>query len=161
MAFFQPDRHFDRITSIDVTCDLVALGFTHVLLDVDNTIKSRETHQVPEDVASWLARARDAGLTLFLFSNNWHQSVYDLAKELGLPIIAQAMKPLPHAYFLARSRMGCPLGKAVAIGDQLLTDVCGAHVVGVTAYLVDPLAETDLRHTVVLRKLERRLMGGK
>lgn len=159
MAFFKPERFFKRITNIDVQCDIVSLGFTHVLVDVDNTIRSREDGLVPADVAAWLEEARRAGLTVVLFSNNWHNNVLELGRSLGLPVVAKAMKPLPYAYYLAKRQMGCPLGLTLAIGDQLLTDVCGAHVLGVTAYLVEPLATKDLRHTLVLRHLERKLMG--
>ena len=41
------------------------------------------------------------------------------------------------------------------IGDQLMTDVFGAHLVGLKCYLVLPLVEKDLIHTLVLRKVER------
>ena len=47
------------------------------------------------------------------------------------------------------------------VGDQLLTDVLGAHLVGLKAFLVVPLAEVDLKHTLVLRGLERGLMGAR
>lgn len=159
MAFFKPERYFKRITDIDVQSDIAALGFTHVLVDVDNTIRSREDGLVPDDVQEWLEEAARAGVTVCLFSNNWHDNVFELGRQLDLPVVAKAMKPLPYAYFHAKRQVGCPLGTTLAIGDQLLTDICGAHVLGVTAYLVEPLAQKDLRHTVVLRRLERKLMG--
>ena len=62
MAFMRPERFFSRITRVDIERDLLRAGRTHVLLDVDNTILSRETGEVPRDVATWLARARTAGV---------------------------------------------------------------------------------------------------
>ena len=56
MSFMQPDRFFSRITRVDIERDLRACGRTHVLLDVDNTILTRDTGEVPRDIGAWLAR---------------------------------------------------------------------------------------------------------
>ena len=47
MSLIQPDRYFSRTSAINVEWDIVGKGFTHVLLDIDNTILSRADHQVP------------------------------------------------------------------------------------------------------------------
>ena len=47
------------------------------------------------------------------------------------------------------------------IGDQLSTDILGAHVVGMKAYLVCPLVEQDLKHTVFVRNIERIFIADK
>lgn len=36
-----------------------------------------------------------------------------------------------------------------------MTDVFGAHVVGLKCILVEPLVEKDLIHTLILRKVEK------
>ena len=103
--------------------------------------------------------AREAGVAICLLSNNWHKVVYDFADEVGLPIVAKAMKPCPPAYFAAMRKIGAKRKNTVAIGDQLMTDVLGAHTVGIKAYLIQPLVEQDLPHTLFLRHFERVLMG--
>lgn len=40
------------------------------------------------------------------------------------------------------------------VGDQLFTDVVGAHLIGMPAYLVAPLVDVDLKHTQLVRKVE-------
>ena len=55
MTFLEPDRYFSRLSHVDIERDILALGFRHVLLDVDNTILTRDTHEVPRDVGVWLA----------------------------------------------------------------------------------------------------------
>ena len=130
MAFLEPDRYFARISRIDIDRDLLALGFRNVLLDVDNTILTRDTHEVPRDVGFWLAKARDAGITFCLVSNNWHEGVYQLANRLSLPIVAKAVKPLPPAFLMALRKLGAKRSETVVIGDQLVTDVMGAHFLG-------------------------------
>lgn len=159
MGIFDPDRFFSRITAIDVRADLVDVGFNHVLLDIDNTVRSRADGCIPRDVFLWLARARDMGVGFCLLSNNWHRDVYGFAAELGLPIVAKSCKPLPFGFIRGMHRLGSRRDDTVVIGDQLLTDVAGAHLSGLHAYLVLPLAEVDLKHTRYMRILERNLMG--
>lgn len=159
MAFLEPDRYFSRISRIDIERDVKALGFTHILLDIDNTILTRDTHEVPRDVAAWLARAREAGITFCLVSNNWHKGVYGLAERLELPIVAKAIKPLPPAFLLAMRKVGAKRKTTLVVGDQLATDVMGAHFLGMKAYLLAPLVEQDLPHTLLLRNFERVIMG--
>ena len=159
MAFLEPDRYFARISRIDIDRDLLALGYRNVLLDVDNTILTRDTHEVPRDVGFWLAKARDAGITFCLVSNNWHEGVYQLANRLSLPIVAKAVKPLPPAFLMALRKLGAKRSETVVIGDQLVTDVMGAHFLGMKAYLLAPLVEQDLPHTLLLRNFERVVMG--
>lgn len=159
MSFLQPDRYFSRLTRVDIRADLLALGLTHVLLDVDNTILRRDNHEVPRDVGVWLGQARDAGVAFCLLSNNWHHGVYDLAGRYDLPIVAKAVKPLPHGFMMARAKIGGGRDDTVVIGDQLVTDVMGAHLAGMPAYMLQPLVEQDLPHTLLLRNFERAVMG--
>lgn len=159
MAFLEPDRYFSRLSMIDIDKDIVACGFTHVLLDIDNTILTRDTHEIPRDVSFWLSRARNAGLEFCLLSNNWHAGVYEIAEKLKLPIVAKAVKPLPPAFLIALSKIGAKRATTLVIGDQLVTDVLGAHFLGMKAYMLKPLVEQDLKHTLILRNLEKAIMG--
>lgn len=159
MPFLKPDRYFSRLSKVDIDRDLLALGYRNVFLDVDNTILTRDTHEVPRDVGLWLGQARDAGISFCLVSNNWHEGVYHLAERLSLPIVAKAVKPLPPAFMIALSKLGAKRAQTVVIGDQLVTDVLGAHFMGMKAYLLAPLVEQDLPHTLMLRNFERLVMG--
>ncbi len=161
MGLFQPDRYLSSLASIDIKGDLIASGLTHVLLDIDNTVRSRETGDVPPPVRAWLARAREAGVAFCLLSNNWHADVLGFAEALDMPIVAKACKPLPFAYQGAMERIEGTKADTVAIGDQILTDVVGAHLVGLPAWLVMPLSEVDIRHTLMLRNLERMMIGAR
>ena len=160
MPYLQPERYFSRISHINIERDLLACGFRCVLLDIDNTILSRATHDVPRDVGLWLAQARDAGIQFCLVSNNWHKNVHELANRLSMPIIAKAMKPLLVALFAACSMLGAKRSETVMVSDQLSTDVLAAHNAGMSAYLLAPLAEQDLRHTKYVRMVEQAILGG-
>lgn len=161
MALLQPDRYFSRISGINIQADIINQGKTAVLLDIDNTILSRADHSVPSDVRLWLSKLRTAGVRACLVSNNFHQHVFKLAQELDLPIIAKALKPLPQGYIRACRLLKVSRKDAVMIGDQLSTDILGAHLVGMNAYLVCPLVEEDLKHTVFIRGIERIFISDK
>lgn len=159
MTLWSPERYFSRITDIDIERDLLAPGYTHVLLDIDNTIRARDTHAVPRDVGMWLGRARTAGVQFCLVSNNWHADAHDFAAQMELPLVAKAMKPLPPAFFAGMRKLGARRSDTVVIGDQLTTDVLGAHCAGLPAYMLQPLVKQDLKHTKVLRVLESAILG--
>lgn len=159
MSYLQPERYFSRISHIHIKRDLLDCGFRFVLLDIDNTILSRATHDVPRDVGLWLAQARDAGVQFCLVSNNWHANVHQLANRLSMPIVAKAMKPIPAALFVAMHKLGAKRSETVMVGDQLSTDVLAAHNAGVAAYLLAPLVEQDLKHTQYVRMIERAILG--
>ncbi|MCL1797895.1 MAG: HAD hydrolase-like protein [Eggerthellaceae bacterium] len=159
MGFYTPDRYFSRVSAIDIQKDILDAGFSHVLLDIDNTIFTRDTHEIPRDVGLWLGAARDAGVVFCLVSNNWHQGVHDLAKRLDLPIVSHAVKPLPPALLRGMRKIGAKRASTLMIGDQLITDVLGARFIGIKAYLVCPLVKHDLKHTLLLRNLEQVFIG--
>ncbi|MGI6045828.1 MAG: YqeG family HAD IIIA-type phosphatase [Eggerthellaceae bacterium] len=159
MAYLKPDRYFTRLSAIDIDNDLLRLGYRNVLLDVDNTLLRRDNHLIPRDIALWLSKARNAGIQFCLLSNNWHSEVYDLANRLNLPIVAKAIKPLPPAFLLAMGKLRATHKDCIVIGDQLVTDVVGAHTVGLPVYMLAPLVEQDLPHTLMFRHFERLVMG--
>lgn len=161
MKLWEPDRYFSRISHIDIRRDLLDIGLRYVLLDIDNTIRSRATNDIPRDVGLWLGQARDAGVQFCLLSNNWHKDARDFAQSLDLPLVAKALKPLPPAYFVAMKRLDAPRQQTVVIGDQLSTDIVGAHAVGVKGYLLAPLVEQDLKHTMLVRNVERAILGNR
>ena len=149
-----PDKYLYRITDIDIQKDIIDKGFKFILLDVDNTILTRDQSVVPKDVKAWLDKALNVGLKFCLISNDWHSNVIDLSKEINLPIVVKSLKPLPPAFFRAMKKIGAKKQQTLMIGDQLMTDVFGAHTVGLKCYLVKPLVEKDLIHTLILRKFE-------
>lgn len=159
MSLFEPDKIFPRISAIDIQADFVKPGLVNVLLDIDNTVRSRADGNVPKDVRVWMGHAREAGINFCLLSNNWHSDVHEFARVMQLPIVAKAMKPLPFSFSRARKILNAPKDSLVVVGDQLFTDVTGAHLAGAKAYMVMPLAEVDLPHMRVLRHVEQALVN--
>ena len=159
LSLLEPDKYFSRISHIDIQRDLLSCGLTNVLLDIDNTILARDTRTIPRDVGVWMGKARDAGIKLCLVSNSWQQDVLGIAESIELPIVVKSMKPLPQGYLMGMRKLGSKRKSTVMVGDQIATDVLGAHLVGMKVYMVQPLVEQDLPHTLMLRNFERVILG--
>ena len=159
MSFFKPEEYVRSV--LDIQPDLlVSAGFRAVVLDLDNTLLPRDSREIPEELAAWARSLVEAGLQVCLLSNEWHRSVFDYARQLDMPLIYKAMKPWPTAFRLARSRVGGTHRDSIHIGDQMVTDVWGAHLAGMKVILVDPLSDKDLPHSMFLRKVEHPFRKG-
>lgn len=158
MSLFSPTRYVSRVERIDLDA-LWAEGKRAILLDRDNTLVPRDRTRAPEEVESWLDRARALGFELIMVSNNWHRSqVARSAGELGMDYIMFACKPLPFAIRSGMRRLGARPEESVMIGDQLYTDVWGGNLAGVDTVLVKPQTHVDLWYTQIFRIFERRAL---
>lgn len=158
MPLFTPDRFFTRVTKIDPVADIASHGVKFVLMDLDNTLLPRDTHQMPDDIRAWVDSLASAGVRACILTNNWHHGAHEWAQRLGLPIVSHAIKPLPFAYFAALRKLGARRRETLCIGDQLITDVWGGHFLRMPVYMVCPLVQTDLKHTLMLRHVEKLFM---
>jgi HAD superfamily phosphatase (TIGR01668 family) len=159
-GFLQPDDYLSSVLAIDAG-DLETQGVRALLLDIDNTLVPRDTHELSAAVRAWV-EVQKQHFAVCLLSNNWHKTVFAYAEQLGLPLVYKAMKPFPFSFRKALRLLGVgdlPRKQICVIGDQLLTDVLGARLISARAILVKPQAETDLVHTLILRSFERRLLG--
>jgi HAD superfamily phosphatase (TIGR01668 family) len=157
---FAPDLYYSSVEAIDLD-ELAGRGITALLLDMDNTILPRDTGVLPTGMAAWVTRVRQAGFTIFLVSNNWHSRVAEIGAELDVPVVGRALKPLPVGFRRAVAQLGIDRAHAAVVGDQIFTDVLGGRLAGLTTVLVDPLVAHDLPHTLLLRKVEARIMAGR
>lgn len=156
----QPDLYVQSIFVLDLA-ELRSRGIDTLLVDLDNTLLVRNSETVSEEAKAWARHAKEQGFKVCIVSNNWHERVEGVARELGLDIVAKAIKPVPFAFRKALKKMGSEPKSSAAIGDQLFTDVLGGKFVGMTTIMVVPLSSSDLPHTVVLRYLERLVLAGR
>jgi uncharacterized protein len=136
---------------------LAGRGLRGIILDLDNTSCPYGRPELAPGVADWVARARAAGFAVVLLSNNFSDRVARVGAQLGIPTVANALKPLPFGFLRALQLLGTRRAETVVIGDQLLTDVLGAKLLGLHAILTEPLVARDFPLTRVLRFLESRL----
>lgn len=150
----RPDAYFRSALDIDAS-RLVAQGVRAVFLDLDNTILPRGLHVVPVSIAAWVRGLKDAGLKVCILSNSNKPKVAEVARQLELPAIQGAKKPLGKGFAEALELCGVTPGQAVIVGDQTYTDILGAHRAGMRGILVRPLSDNDLWHTRLLRVVDR------
>ena len=155
---FRADHHADTLP--DVSLDqLTEAGVRGIVVDLDNTVCAYHQPELAPGVADWVSAARDRGFALVLVSNNFSERVASVGAKLGIPVVPNALKPLPFAFLRALQLLGTPRCATVVIGDQLFTDVLGAKLLGLRTILTKPLVENDFPLTRVLRFLERTIAG--
>ncbi len=159
MSLLSPDYYVTDVHAIDLDA-LRQRGVRGLFLDLDNTILPRDTNEVPESLRAWATDLAEHGFRVCLVSNNWHERVRIVAGNLGFELVAKAMKPFPFAFWKAAARMSLRSRVCAAVGDQFFTYVLGGKIVGAATVLVCPLSSTDLPHTLLLRRLEARIMQG-
>lgn len=151
-----PDGRAATVAAIDLD-PLAARGLRGIILDLDNTSCAYGRPEIADGVGAWVERAHGAGFKVVLLSNNFTGRVAAVGTLLGVPTVASALKPLPFGFLRALRLLGTARSETVVIGDQLLTDVLGAKLLGLQAILTEPLTPHDFALTRVLRMLERRV----
>ena len=149
-----PDRIFDRIS--DITVDVLSReGIRGLVLDIDYTLAPRDVALPDRTIVEFIRSLREAGIRLYILSNNHHNRVSKFAAELGLPFTCNGMKPFPASFRRAVREMGLAPREAAAVGDQIYTDVFGAHAAGLRAWLVAPAGQGKSAFYRFRRRLEQ------
>ena len=89
MGLFAPEKQFSSVAAIDAEWDLLRLHLTHVLLDLDNTLRRRDNDEVPLEVRAWLTHVQQKGIKPCILSNNFHENVFAVARELDMKLPRQ------------------------------------------------------------------------
>ncbi len=150
----RPDASAKTLADVDRAA-LWSAGMRGIILDLDNTCCAYQQPELAPGVAAWVRAARADGFAVVLLSNNFAERVAAVAAQLDVPAVPNALKPLPFGFFRAARLLGIPRRATVVIGDQLLTDVLGAKLLGYRTVLTEPIVPLDFPLTRVLRYLER------
>ena len=159
-----PEYRFTSLLSISPEW-MRRKGYGALLTDIDNTLLPRNSSVVPREQIDWLKLMQRQGILIVLSSNNGGKRVGKIRaqlkdNEIDIPILEWAGKPLPRAYsrairMLEKNRPLNMLPSVLAAGDQLFTDVLGAHMSGLPAVWLRPLSHSDFIGTKFLRLLEK------
>ena len=129
-------------------------GIFGMILDVDNTLIDYY-RKMPEGINQWCQNLKQKGIVFCIASNsNKKEKVEMVAKNLEIPYIYFAKKPLKMGLKRAANIMGLEPKKVAVVGDQIFTDVLGANRTGMFSILVDPIEEKDIWITLVKRPIE-------
>lgn len=143
---------------------LARQGFTLLLADLDNTLVPYGVPLPDERLRSWRDDLAAHGVTLFVLSNNRHESRPRVFSDaLGIPYIGHAGKPKTPAFTRAMERSGASKAQTAIVGDQIFTDVLGGNRAGVSTILVEPirLAGNPGRYLRYAAEWPFRLLSGK
>jgi len=156
--YLRPFGYAVCISDIDVS-RLLSYNIRGIILDIDNTIVPWGSWDIPETAREFIKKLKNVGIKCCLLSNTdkRDRAVY-IGRELGLPVITNAFKPLPFGFFKAMNILGLKREEILSIGDQLFMDVFGSNTVGIKSILVKPLTDRDFISTRILRFFERRLI---
>lgn len=160
MKVLQPDIYVNDVLGLDLDA-FKREGIDTLLIDLDNTILSRDATEVTGDIHAWIRGLEQSGFITCIVSNNWHSSAIVHAEKLQMDIVAKAIKPLPFAFRQALEKVGSKPSRSAVIGDQVFTDILGGNLLGMKTVLVKPLSANDLPHTLLLRRLESMVLAGR
>lgn len=139
-------------------------GFTLLLADLDNTLVPYGVPLPDERLRAWRDDLAAHGVTLFVLSNNRHESRPRIFSDaLEIPYIGHAGKPKTPAFFRAMEQLGASKEQTAIVGDQIFTDVLGGNRAGVSTILVQPirLAGNPGRYLRYAAEWPFRLLSGK
>ena len=159
MSLLTPNYILDNLQSIDMK-KLKANGIRGICLDMDNTVISIVDSSVDKEVKQCIQKLKENDFKICLVTNNPDRKrIEKVAKELDVPYIRFALKPLGRGFFKAKKifRMR-KLKKMAAVGDQIFTDVLGGNLLGMYTVYVKPISLKDHLLNRIRRPLEEKLV---
>jgi len=139
MSFsFFPDYKFKRTQDI-TPAFLQEAGISLLMLDLDNTLAPYGKSKPAEDMILWCDQMRQAGITLYIVSNNRSIRPEIFSDIFGIPYVHKAGKPFTHGVKKAIRMSGFTPQQAALCGDQIYTDILAAHFAGICGILVAPI----------------------
>ncbi|MGI6030199.1 MAG: YqeG family HAD IIIA-type phosphatase [Eubacteriales bacterium] len=137
-----PHLFYKNVYEIDFEA-LWEKGIRGLIFDLDNTLCSYSTAEPDEKNRALIRRLKEKGYQIWLVSNNSRERVERYNRSLGLPVIANAKKPLQSALSRALRQMGLPRSQVALVGDQIYTDMLGGNRAGLMTILVQPVEERE------------------
>lgn len=140
----------------DLTIDFIKEhSVLAVLLDIDNTLIPYEEDVPTEELYSWFQTLRDNGVKIAFISNNNKKRVEKFNEKLGYVAYASSLKPFKRNIVKALRALNVGKENAVFMGDQIWTDVLGAHNAGIPVIIVPPIRDKQDIFTKIKRYLEK------
>lgn len=155
-----PDRYVTRLADVPHE-ELEEMGYCGLIVDLDNTLMGFRQTELCADHLAWCERARERGFKMVMVSNNFTERVTGIARQLQIPCIPNALKPLPWGVMRAVKMLGLPREKIAVVGDQIFTDVLSGKICGLYTILTEPIEAKDFPITKVFRFFEKLLLRGR
>lgn len=148
-----PREYVDNVRKISIDL-LKKNNIKGLILDVDNTLIDFSKN-MPDGTKEWINKVKEQGIKCCILSNsNKLEKVSNVAKELDIPFIYFAKKPLKFGFNKAKKMLNLQSTEIAVVGDQIMTDVIGANRSKMFSILVKPIEEKDYLITKIKRPLE-------
>ena len=130
------------------------MGIQGIIYDIDNTLVP---HGAPADerAIKLFEHLKELGLKTCLLSNNREPRVKSFADQVKSPYIYKGGKPGAKGYKKAMGIMGTDIKTTLVVGDQLFTDILGAHRLGLQTVRGKPINPKEEIQIVLKRYLEK------
>lgn len=154
MALLKPKEFKKSFFDIDFK-EYYNKGYREILLDIDNTLAPYNNLVLNDEQLNFIKDVLNIGFRIFLFSNNSPTNIKPLAEKIGVNYMGHVYKPFSFGYFRFFKEYNPNRKEIICIGDQLLTDIVGANILGLYSIYTDPLTLTDKNITFFSRSFER------
>lgn len=152
-----PKLYLDSVKEINIEL-LKKYNLKGIILDVDNTLIDYDKN-MPEGIEEWANKLKKFGILLCIVSNsNQKVKVEKIAKQLNIPYVFFAKKPLKCGFKKAKSILNLENEQICVVGDQILTDILGANRSHMFSILVKPISQKDIWITKIKRPIENKII---
>lgn len=127
-----PDKIVNSIYELDLEA-LSRQGVRLILADLDNTLARYREWEPSPRLRRWAEEASGQGITLFVLSNGRKPRRATRFCQGFLPWISHASKPHAGSFYRAMEQCSCRPEETIMLGDQIFTDIWGAHNAGLRA----------------------------
>lgn len=137
MTFLRANKKFERFE--DVTPEILQKENVKLLLcDLDNTLRLHSEKTPADELASWIADCKKAGVQIVIISNNGRKKMMQkFCEPIDVPCVWWAKKPMSKKLTEAMKEYKITPRRTVMLGDKWSTDVLAARFAGIRAWKVD------------------------
>lgn len=128
-------RNIYEIKPEDLKVDAIRL----LLVDLDNTMAPYHEHAPSSMLKAWVDSMKEAGIEIFILSNNRGPRPSIFAKALGVEYASRAKKPSTKVLNRVVDRKRLAREQVMLVGDQIYTDMLCAARAYVRGICVKPI----------------------
>lgn len=158
MEKYVPDIYKKSIYSIDYD-KLKERGIKCLLFDLDNTIVPLSIKKPNKKIKEFFSNLKEKGFKLIIFSNNGKARLKPFKDELEVDCAFSCKKPMRKKYDLILKEYKYSVSEVAIIGDNIVTDILGGNIVGITTILVNPISNKEVFLARITRTIEKEIIN--
>ncbi len=152
-----PTLRYKRVFNIPIE-KLKELEISLVLLDMDNTTAPWRTDIVAPEIAAWVEKTKQSGITVALLTNSKGLNADSIGKKLDIPVYKNAKKPFKKESVKLLKKLSVKPENVLFVGDQLFTDISLANKIKAKSVLLEPLESREWWATKVFNRSREKLV---